>query len=356
MASIPTNRIFDFTETLVGRYKGGLGHTNVLASIIFAGMSGSAVADAAGLGRIEIEAMIEKGYSKEFSSGITIASSVIGPIIPPSVPMLIYAAMTGVSVLRLFAGGVIPGLMTGALLMIMIYFIANRTPNFPKPVKAGWGDIIYTFKRAFFALLVPVIILGGIFSGYYTPTESATAAVVYVILIEVFVYKNLKFKDFKRIMLASILDVGAIVAIIAMASSFGWVMSIQRIPQVLVETVLSYNLPPDLVLVIIVLLLLFLGCFIEGIAILVMLVPLLVPVASLLGFDPIHFGVLFVFIMVLGATTPPMGMCLFAIANVTGLPIPLLIRGISIFYIPLILAVLLIMFFPQIVLFLPSLF
>ena len=354
--SSATEKIFRFANAVVGHIKGGLGHTNVLASIIFAGISGSAVADSAGLGRVEIEAMNSEGYDLSFSSSITLASSVIGPIIPPSIPMVIFGTMAGESVIRLFAGGLIPGLLMGLALMFAVYITARRIPDFPQRKRANFIEIWHSFREAFFPLMAPVIILGGIFSGIYTPTEASVAAVVYVLILDLLLYKRMKFADYRKIFLETIVDTGAIVIIIAAANVFGWVLAIERIPNMLVDIILSISANPYLILLIINGILLFLGCFVEGLAIMIILIPVLVPLITQLGFSAIHFGVIMVLNIMIGVITPPMGMSLFVISNITAVPVSKLSRALLPFYIPLILVLLLSTFFPQIVMFLPNLF
>lgn len=350
-----TEKIFEFANTLVGHIKGGLGHANVLASIIFAGISGSAVADSAGLGRIEIEAMQKEGYDLAFSAAITIASSTIGPIIPPSIPMVIYGAMVGESVVKLFAGGLIPGVLMGISLMIVVYLVAARQPDFPRRERASLSAIWSTFKEGFLPLITPIIILGGIFSGVYTPTEASVAAVLYVLILDLFVYKKLSLADYRRIFLETVIDSGAIVLIISCANVFGWVLAIERIPNMLVNLVIGLTTNKYLVLLIVCAVLLFLGCFIEGIAIMVILIPVLVPLVTQVGVDPIHFGVLMVLTTMIGVITPPMGMSLFVVSNITGLSVFDLARATVPFVIPLVVVTLLIVFIPEIVMLLPNL-
>jgi tripartite ATP-independent transporter DctM subunit len=350
-----TERIFNFANSIVGHIKGGLGHTNIVASIIFAGISGSAVADSAGLGRVEIEAMTKEGYDPEFSSAITIASSVIGPIIPPSIPMVIYGVMAGESIIKLFAGGFIPGLLLGLALMVAVYIYAARTPGFPCRTRAKFPEVWSSFKKAFLSLLAPLIILGGLFSGFYTPTEASVIAVVYVFGLEVFSFKKLKFQDYRRIFLETIIDSGTIVIIISAASIFGWLLAVEKIPNILVDSILSITRNPYLVLIIIDAVLLFLGCFVEGLAIMIILIPVLVPLVTQLGISSIHFGVLMVLTMMIGVATPPMGMSLFVISNITNIPVMRLGKAIIPFFIPLVVTLLLVTFFPQFVMFLPNL-
>jgi tripartite ATP-independent transporter DctM subunit len=350
-----TMKMFDFADALVGRFRGGLGHTNVFASVLFAGLSGSAVADSAGLGRIEIESMTKKGYKPEFSSAITASSAVIGPIIPPSIPMIVYGAMTGESVIRLFAGGIIPGLLTALFLMLMVYIIARKTPNFPVSDHGTLEVIFATFKRAFLPLMAPVIILGGIFSGFYTPTEASVVTVLYVIILDIFVYKTLKLKDYKRILLQTILDSAAVLIIISTASVFGWLLAVEKIPQLLTSWLSVFMANPIIILLLINLILLFLGCFVEGLAVMAILIPVFVPLIIEAGLSPIHFGVLMVYNLMVGTVTPPLGMSLFVISNITKISVGKLTRAMVPFYIPLVVTLLLISFFPQLVMFLPNL-
>jgi tripartite ATP-independent transporter DctM subunit len=350
-----TERIFNFANAIVGHIKGGLGHTNIVASIIFAGISGSAVADSAGLGRVEIEAMTKEGYEPEFSSAITIASSVIGPIIPPSIPMVIYGVMAGESIIKLFAGGLIPGLLLGLALMVAVYLYAAKTPGFPCRTRAKFPEVWSSFKQAFLSLLAPLIILGGLFSGFYTPTEASVIAVVYVFGLEVFSFRKLKFQDYRRILLETIIDSGTIVLIISTASIFGWLLAVEKIPNMLVDSILAITRNPYLVLIIIDAILLFLGCFVEGLAIMIILIPVLVPLVTQLGISPIHFGVLMVLTMMIGVATPPMGMSLFVVSNITGIPVMRLGKRLIPFFIPLVISLLLVTFYPQFVMFLPNL-
>ncbi|PKL27051.1 MAG: ABC transporter permease [Spirochaetae bacterium HGW-Spirochaetae-2] len=350
-----TTRLFDFADTLVGRFRGGLGHTNILASVLFAGLSGSAVADSAGLGRIEIESMEGKGYPIDYAAAITVSSAVIGPIIPPSIPMIVFGAMAGESVIKLFAGGIIPGLLTAFMLMIAVFITSKWIPNFPAPFHASLGQIWHAFKRGILALIAPIIILGGIFSGLYTPTEASVMTVFYVLAIEVFVYRQMKIADYKRIMLQTIIDTGAVVLIISMANAFGWVLAIQRIPNMLTVGLESLNVHPYVILMLINIILLFLGCFVEGLAVMAILIPVLVPLIQQLGLSTVHFGVLMVFNLMLGTVTPPLGMSLFVISNITKLSVGKIARATVPFFIPLIITLVIITLFPQLVLFIPNL-
>jgi tripartite ATP-independent transporter DctM subunit len=299
--------------------------------------------------------MTKKGYKPEFSSAITASSAVIGPIIPPSIPMIVYGAMTGESVIRLFAGGIIPGLLTALFLMLMVYIIARKTPDFPVSDHGTLEVIIATFKRAFLPLMAPVIILGGIFSGFYTPTEASVVTVFYVLILDIFVYKTLKLRDYKRILLQTILDSAAVLIIISTASVFGWLLAVEKIPQLLASGLSVFMANPIFILLLINLILLFLGCFVEGLAVMAILIPVFVPLIIEAGLSPVHFGVLMVFNLMVGTVTPPLGMSLFVISNITKISVGKLTRAMIPFYIPLVLTLLLISFFPQIVMFLPNL-
>lgn len=350
-----SRRMFNFANSLVGHWPGGLGHTNVLASVIFAGMSGSSAADAAGLGRIEIESMNEHGYDPAFSGAITAASSVIGPIIPPSIPMVVYGTMSGTSVVKLFAGGFLPGLLLGLTLMIIVYIIAKRTPGFPIEKKANLKERWIAFKDGLPALVTIVIILGGIFTGLYTPTEASVIAVLYVFFLDICFYHELKLSDYGRLLYETALDTGMILIIIACANAFGWLLAVERIPSIMIDFITQLNVSPLVVLLLINAVLLFLGCFIEGIAILVILTAVLLPIVMQLGYNPVYFGVLAVLNVMIGVVTPPMGMSLFITSRITNIPVMKLSKALLPFYVSLIGALLLCIFFPDIILFLPNL-
>lgn len=349
-----TTRIFNFARSLVGHIPGALGHANVVASMIFAGMSGSAIADAGGLGQIEMKAMTEAGYPKKFSAAITAASSTIGPIIPPSIPMVIYASMAGVSVGELFLGGFLPGILMGLSLMLMVYFISVKH-NYPKDIRATLPQILISFKKAFFPLLTPVIIIGGILLGIFTPTEASAIAAVYSAILGIFVYKEIKWKDIPKIIIETMITTSMIMFIISMASSFSWILTIDKIGDTFQQMIFSITANKYLILLLINLLLLFLGSVMENNAVMILVLPVLIPLVQAIGIDLVHFGVIAVLNLMIGVVTPPVGVCLFVTSDVAGIKIEELMKSIIPFLIPLIISLLLTTYFPWFVKFLPNL-
>jgi len=347
-----TTRIFNFCRVLVGHIKGGLAHVNVLASIIFAGMSGSALSDAYGLGITEIKIMKEAGFDIEFSAAVTGASSVIGPIIPPSIPMVIYAVISEQSVGRLFLGGIVPGLLMGLSLMVLIYIISSKR-KYPIEKKRSFKEALYAAKNAFPSLMTPVILLGGIVLGIVTPTEGAAITVLYAILLGIFIHRELKLRNLYEIMLRTVKNSASVLIIISSASVITWFVTISSLPNYLSNILLLTN-NKFVVLLLINIFLLVLGCFLEGVSIILIVVPLLLPTIMAFNINPIHFGVVLVLNVMLGALTPPFGLCLFAIAKVSELPIIRVAKAISIFLIPLLFVLLLITYFPDVVLFFPN--
>ncbi|GAK57862.1 TRAP-type C4-dicarboxylate transport system, permease component [Candidatus Vecturithrix granuli] len=346
-----TRRIFNFADCLVGHIKGGLGHANVVASMIFAGMSGAAVADAAGLGTIEIEAMKEGGYDIDFSAAITAASSTIGPIIPPSLPMIIYGVLANTSVGGLFLGGVIPGFLMGLALMIYVYLYA-RNKNYPHHAFPKLREFFNAFQEAFLSLLTPVILLGGIFSGMFTPTEAAAVAAFYALLLGFF-YHELTLKDFPKIILQTVETNAVVMALVMTASLFGWVITRAQVPQMMGKFLVGISSNPLLILLIINLFLLFVGCFMEAIAAQMILVPILLPVVLRLGISPIHFGVMMVLNLMIGTLTPPIGVVLYVTAKVADISFEEVTKATFPFLVPLLIVLLLITIFPELTVFLP---
>lgn len=349
-----TNRIFDFAANAVGHWRGGLGHANVIASVIFSGMSGSALADAAGLGTIEVKAMTERGYSREFSVGITGASSIIGPIIPPSIPIIIYAVIAEVSVGRLFAAGIIPGLLMGISLSIMIVVISKKR-DFPISERASLKTIWKSFIKTFPALLVIVVILGGIFGGFFTPTEAAVVTVLYTILISIFIYKTFNFRLFNRTLYNSARTTILIMFIVSAASLFNQVIIREQLAVKLASFILNITNNPVIILILINLFLLFLGMFLEQIAAIILVTPIIIPLVMQLGYSPIQFGIVIILNLMIGLLTPPLGLVLYALTEVGKLSLERTIRGVAPFLIPLIICLLLITFIPLFTEFLPKL-
>ena len=349
-----TTRIFCFCNTLIGWIPGGLGHANVLASIVFAGMSGSAVADAAGLGTIEIRAMENEGFDKEFAAAVTAASSTIGPIIPPSIPLIVFGVSAGnVSIAKLLIGGVLPGVLVGITLSIMVYFFAVKL-KYPKSKfptgKRIWDD----FRHAFFPLLTPVILIGGILSGVFTPTEGAAVASLYAFILTMFVYRETTWKDFLLILRDTAKESASIMFIVCVSALYGYLLTRTRLPNQFMNAIFTVTQNKYVILFLLNIFFLVIGCFMEANAALIILVPILTPMATALGIDMLHLGVMIVLNLMIGLLTPPVGMCLYAKAKVANISLDRMIKAILPFYIPLILALLAITYIPWIVTWLPN--
>ena len=347
-----TEKIFDTAKELVGWIPGGLGHANVVASIIFAGMSGSAVADAGGLGAIEMEAMKKNGYDEDFAGAVTAASSVIGPIFPPSIPLIIYGSVASVSVDQLFMGGVVPGLLMGVLLMVMVLYFAivRRDERHPFRLRA----LIRQFLGSIPALITPVIILCGFVVGWFTPTEASSIAVIYSLLIALFLYRTLDWKSFKKCLKDSAISSANTLFIIGTSTLFTYVMAMEGISRQFADVILGISSNPNVVLLVINVLLLVLGMVMEPGAILTLMLPVLLPIANGLGLDLVHFGVMVVLNLMIGQVTPPFGVCLFVISDVNKLKLERLYRSILPFLVPLILTLILVTYIPGIVTALPN--
>jgi tripartite ATP-independent transporter DctM subunit len=348
-----TNRIFDFAASAVGWLRGGLGHVNVVGSVIFAGMSGTAVADAGGLGNIEIKAMRDHGYDHEFSVGITAASSTIGPIIPPSLPLVIFGVMANVSIGQLFVAGLVPGLLVALALMIYVSWYAHRN-GVGRDQKFRWGQFGWSFLGAIPALLTPIIIIGGMASGAFTPTEAAVAACAWALILGVF-YRSLSLKQFYRISIETIETTASVLIIVGAASLFGWVLTTTRVTETVAQALLSISTDPLVLLLIINVLLLVVGCFMETIAAISILVPILMPVVVQAGIDPVQFGIVMVLNLMLGLLTPPVGMVLFVLARVGKLSFDRTVKAVLPLLIPLLAVLALISLVPEFTLWLPTL-
>ena len=349
-----TNRIYDFAKALVGWMRGGLGQVNIGGSVIFAGMSGTAVADAGGLGTIEIKAMRDHGYDIDFAVGITAASSTIGPIIPPSLPMVIYGVMAGASIGQLFAAGFVPGLLMAVALMIMVAWYARRR-NYPRDATFSLKVLGQTFVHAFLALLTPVIIIGGMMFGLFTPTEAAVAACVWALFLGAAVYRTLDLQRLMRVSFDTIETTAVVLFIVAAASIFAWILTTTRITEHFAEAVLGITTDPWLVLILINLIMLVAGCFLETIAAITILVPVFLPIIEKLAIDPVQFGVIMVLNLMIGLLTPPVGMVLYVLSRVSGLPFERCVTATAPFLIPLLVVLALITFIPSLTLWLPTL-
>ncbi|MBO9409798.1 TRAP transporter large permease [Shimia sp. R9_1] len=349
-----TARIFGFARAIVGWMHGGLGHVNIGASIIFAGMSGAAVADAGGLGAIEIKAMREAGYDDDFSVGVTAASSTIGPIIPPSLPLVIFGVMASVSIGQLFVAGIVPGLMMAGALSVMVWWM-SRKRAYPRDVAFSATLIGTRFKAAFLPLMTPVIIVGGIVSGAFTPTEAAICAAAYALVLGTLVYRTLTLRKLAVISLETIETTAAIMLIVGAASVFAWILTANQIATQFAEFVLSFTDSKAVVLLLIMAIVLIVGLFMETIAAISILVPVLMPVAAQFGIDPIHLGIIVILNLMLGLLTPPVGMVLFVLSRVSKVPFEQCVKATLPFLVPLIGVLLLLTFIPQLVLWLPEL-
>ncbi len=349
-----TRRIFRFASALVGHFRVGLGQVNVIASMIFAGMTGAAVADAAGLGPIELRAMREAGYDQGYSAAITAASSTIGPIIPPSIPLVIYGIMSETSIGRLLIGGVFPGVLIGVCLMTMNYYYGRKRGYRPSRF-AGFKELWTSFKGAFFPLLVPVIVVGGMLGGVFTPTEAAAVAVVYTIVLSCFVYREVGLRDLVKLARESMRSTAEVIFIVASASAFAYLVISAQLPGKVMAAMSPLLHSPMLILLLVNVMLFVLGCFVETVAGITIAVPVLMPLVRSAGIDPVHFGLVVVFNLVIGLLTPPVGLVLFVTSKVAGLQVNELLRNLLPFFIPLVVALFVITYCPPLVTWLPNL-
>lgn len=348
-----TTRIFNFANSLVGHLRGGLGHVNVLASMIFAGMSGTAVADAAGLGALEIRAMKDQGYPLKYSTGITGASSVIGPIIPPSVAMVVYGWLSDVSVGALFIGGLIPGVLLGVALMIMTVALSFRVPM-PRQPRPPVSEIVGLSKSAAMSLLTPVIIVGGIWSGIFTPTESGAVASAYALVLGVLVYREIGWKDLLDVFKNTVEFTAVILFIISVAGLYGWLLVRLQIPMTLAEGVVHLTSDPIILLLILTVFFLIVGCFMSVIESVLIFTPIMVPMIEVLGIDPLFFGVLMVITLSVGVITPPFGNVIYVLVGITEQSFETVVKALLPFLVPILVTIVALIFFPWIVTFLPS--
>jgi TRAP-type C4-dicarboxylate transport system permease large subunit len=393
-----TNRIYNFALALVGWLKGGLGHVNVVGSVIFAGMSGTAIADAAGLGTIEIKAMKDHGYDTEFAVGVTAASATLGPIIPPSLPFVIYGMMANVSVGALFLAGILPGILMAILMMLTVAYFAHKNGwgadikfEWPRVLKAlmelaivmGWPLALYflvvnagmpaqltvfggllvlfaadkVFKfQAVLPIMTPVLLIGGMTTGIFTPTEGAIAACIWAMVLGFAWYRTLSWKMFVKVSLDTVETTATVLFIVAAASIFGWMLTATGVTAAIGEWVLGFTREPWVFLLLANLLMLFVGCFLEPTAAITILVPILVPICQKLGIDLVHFGLVMVLNLMIGLLHPPMGMVLFVLARVAKLSVERTTIAILPWLVPLLGSLVVITYFPKLVLWLPKQF
>lgn len=349
-----TSMIFSFANALVGKKKGALGHVNVIASIIFSGMTGSALADASGLGSMEIKAMKENGYDDGYTCAITAASATIGPIIPPSIPMIFYAMLSGASIGSLFLGGIIPGLLIGAALMLYTAVIARKR-NYPEGNKLPFREFIVLTLKSIPALFSVVVLLGGIYSGIVTPTEAGALAAFYALLVSIFFYRAFKWNDFKNVLINTVKTTGTLSLLVGCAYAFSYIVTIEKIPNLVASLLLGMTNNKFIMLLLINVLFLILGMFIDTMAITLVFIPIVIPLINALGINLVHFGVVIVLNMMIGLSTPPYGMLLFVVAGISGTPLKKVIKEILPMIAVIVVVLFLITYIPDFVLFIPKL-
>jgi len=350
-----TDQIVRFGNSLVGHVRGGLGLANVTGSMIFAGISGTAVAETASIGAVMIPAMRKSGYDAPFAAATTAAASTVGPIIPPSVPMIIVGTLTGLSVGKMFLAGAVPGLLLGFGMMLTVYILSRRR-GYPKGTWQGFGEVLRSSRAAFWALLMTALILYGIVGGLFTPTEASVVSALYAFVVGLFIYKGFKLRDLPGIVLESAIGSGALILLVGFANVFGWILTSEQIPQAIAQAMLSVTENKYLILLMVNILLLIVGTFMETIAALIILFPPLLAVAQAVGIDPIHFAIVVVLNLMIGLTTPPVGVCLFVAANIANVSLGAISRAIWPFLVCNIIVLLLVSYVPWISLWLPSLY
>ncbi len=349
-----SRRIFGFANALVGSIRGGLAHVNILASFIFSGMSGAAAADVAGLGQIEIKAMEEAGYDKDFSCAVTGASATIGPIVPPSIPLLLFGVLANTSVTKLFIGGIIPGVLMVITMMSMSTYLAKKR-NYPKGNRFQLSIFFKSLKEAFLPLLTPVIIIGGIWTGVFTPTEAAAVAALYAALLGGFIYREMKLRELWDNLKDAAVTSAAILFILACATIYNTALTRTKVPQVIMEVLFAVSQNPLIIIILLNLMLFIAGCFMSTAVTISLFTPLLAPLFVEFGIDPLHFGVVMVLNLMLGQLTPPFGIVLYVLMRIGNIKFDRLVKAVVPFYIPILIVLILIIAFPALVTFLPNL-
>jgi len=350
-----TTRIFDFANDLVSHWRGGLAQVNILASLVFSGSSGAALADIGGIGAMEVKAMREAGYPPKFAAALTVASATVGPIFPPSIPLIIYGAVAEVSAVRLLLSGILPALLTVAFLMVFTYALSVRR-NYPRGMrKPQIRQVAASFWRALPALLTPVIMIGGMLLGIFTATEAAAVTVAYILLISVVAYRSFKWTQLITATISTVKTTSVVIVMVAAAAVFARILAFEQVPQETARALLSLSDNPIVLLLLVNVLVLLAGLFLETISAILLLVPLIVPPLLLVGVDPVHLGVIIVFNLMIGLLTPPMGMSLYLISDVAKVPVQDVLREVVPYYLPLVGALLFITFIPALSLWIPSL-
>ena len=347
-----THRIFRFCHALVAFVPGGLGHVNVLGSLVFAGMSGSALADLGSLGRIEIKAMRDAGYPLRFSMGVTLASSSLGPVIPPSIAAIVYAINAQVSIAGLFLASILPGIVLGLLMMAFVTYYAIRYKLPSHPV-GSFRQFVHYFLSAMPAVMTPALLIGGMTLGVFSPTEAAAVAVLYSLFLGIVVYRELKLGDIWPALVESSREVSSLLLIVAVGVVFGWILTVEQVPQDIANFMLHFSNAPTILVLLTVALALFLGCFMEVTVLLLLLPPIVLPPLLAVGVDPLQVGVVLIITISIGMFTPPFGVGLFAMQRIANAPYAEVVKGFLPWLVPMLLSVLLIILFPQIVLIVP---
>jgi tripartite ATP-independent transporter DctM subunit len=348
-----TNRIFRFAKAIVGHIPGGLGQVSVFSQMIFSGMSGSAIADAAGLGQMQHKAMIDNGYKPKISAAIIAGASCIGPVIPPSIPFVLYGALTSVSIAQLFLAGFVPGILMGIAMMIAIAVMA-KPRNLPRSPRASLREIAISTKEAFLSLMAPVVIIGGILSGIFTPTEAAVVACIYALFLG-FLYKELSFKKLPDIFWNSIVQTVGLMFILGAAGFFGWLTIYNKIPDQIIASLAAMSATKEGVLAMVIVVVLILGCFLDGNAIFVITIPIFLPICNMFQIDLIQFGVVMTLLIMIGNITPPVGMCLFAVSAFSKVDIWTLAKECLPYLIGILIITLIMAYIPGITLWFPNL-
>jgi tripartite ATP-independent transporter DctM subunit len=350
-----SKHIYRFADTAVGRLPGGLAQVNIFGSLVFAGMSGSALADIGGIGRIEIDAMKSKGFNPAFASAVTSASAIVGPIFPPSIPLILYGTVTGVSVIQLLLGGILPALLCVAALMIMTAWLSVRR-GYPRADRwPGWARLWADMLPALPALMAPIILIGGMLLGWFTPTEIAAVTVAYALLISSLFYRELTWAKLISAALETLRASSAILLIVAVAALFGWVLSVEQVPQAMTKVMLSISTEPWVLLLLVNVLLLVVGMFLDSTTAILVIAPIIAKPLMAAGVDPVHLGMVVIFNLMIGLLTPPMGLALFLVADIAKVRMQDVLREMLPFYVPLVVTLLLITFVPAITLWLPRL-
>lgn len=348
-----TRRILNFCNSFLGHFRGSLALVNIVASMVFAGISGTAIADVCSLGSMLIPAMVDDGYDDDFSVAVTAASSVVGPIIPPSVPIVIAGSCVSISVGKMFQAGIIPGILLGMALCIPTYIISVKR-NYPRHDRAGWKVRLETTKDAIWAMLMPVILLGGILSGVFTPTEASIVTCVYALVVGVFVYKEIQITDVPRIVWENIRACASIIVLIGLANVFAYILTAERIPQMVANSILSITDNRIVVILLINVVLLFVGMFMESLAAILITFPVLLPVATAVGMEPVHFALMAILNLMLGLTTPPVGMCVCTGAQIGKISAFKAFKATIPFLATSLIVLMLVSFIPQLTLWIPS--